>query len=281
LETGSKNGVSFDIDELSNDLHDLDEGERIFYQKSDGSIDGIEIVSHPGTLDYWLDEGIIRDISKVCKKNHAYSHQADCQCGFHIHASKSLFGESILERDLTYLKCVTVIGRTWLDLILPVSRRKLKDLEGWASSYNDLDNPNNIREIKRRNGHYRAINETCQTFELRIFRGTLKCESIYASLEFYDSLIRFCRRAPVEIVMNISIPDLCMELCRDTRYLRNYLISRGIRVSDESDVMSALTDMYHEMNISAYATSVCEIPDTYVSDDISVDLSLEEMIEVE
>ena len=76
------------------------------YCKYDGSIDdGFEIVSHPMTLNYHINEMNWLDIFEKAVDMGYRSHQTHT-CGLHIHVNRSAFGDTYDKQEATIAKIV-------------------------------------------------------------------------------------------------------------------------------------------------------------------------------
>jgi len=75
------------------------------YVKHDGSLtdDGIEIVTHPCSLRYHLEQFPWDEILSSLADYGFRSHDTST-CGLHVHVSRSAFGETSDEQDLTAAK---------------------------------------------------------------------------------------------------------------------------------------------------------------------------------
>lgn len=210
----------------TNAIHEYDPYETKIFMKEDGSLSeaGIEIVSHVATKDFWLNSTIIPDVCDIARQASYKSH--DCgTCGFHIHASRTLFGESQDSQGFTLAKLLMLLDRMWLTTI-KISRRSEYSMNEWCRSYN-LERVDS-NEVASKACHYMIVSITAYTYELRMFRGTLKPESIYAAIEFYDSLIKLAKRLTTEQVLTVRFNDIRPILIKDTKYLDEYLTQRGI-----------------------------------------------------
>jgi len=67
--------------------------ETVAYVKEDGSLHaGIEIVTHPGGIEWHLQEFPWRELCKAAKELGYRSHDAGT-CGLHVHVCKEAFGQ--------------------------------------------------------------------------------------------------------------------------------------------------------------------------------------------
>lgn len=213
-------------DSAARDVLDLGGG-RV-YCKGDGSLnDGFEIVSHPGDLAHHLREMRWADICRTCVDYGFHSHGTDT-CGLHIHVGRVELGESGEARRAVTARLVVLTARLWPELTR-FSRRTENRLRNWAARPElDLDEPD-LDELEtaaldtERQGRYQAVNLTNDsTIEFRLFRGTLRVETMFASLELVSNLCRYamthdteqCRAATFrEIVYQDPRPEL-VDYCR-------------------------------------------------------------------
>ena len=73
--------------------------DTLIYIKSDGSLDdGMEVVSHPMTLDFHLNEMYWEDVMHTAISMGYRSHQTST-CGLHIHVNRESFGDTREEQD--------------------------------------------------------------------------------------------------------------------------------------------------------------------------------------
>lgn len=201
-----------DVDATAQLVEDLGGG-RV-YIKHDGSLDdGFEIVSHPGTLAHHMQEMPWSDLCRACLDDGFRSHDAGT-CGLHIHVGRRQLGQDGLERGQTAAKLTILAARLWPQLVT-FSRRTDGQLERWASRPR-LDLVGTTAEellIAARDtkydGRYQAVNLTnTTTIEFRIFRGTLKRDTIVASLQLVDDLCKYAMAHDVEDCRAASFKDV-------------------------------------------------------------------------
>ena len=158
------------------------------YCKHDGSLnDGFEIVTHPMSLDYHLHEMPWEKITQEAIRLGYYSHQANT-CGLHVHVSRTAFGNSLAEQECVIARILYFVEKHW-DELLKFSRRTPRQLERWASRYGYKDHPLDILDHAKNGdiGRYASVNlENSDTIEFRIFRGTLKYNTLIATLQLVD-----------------------------------------------------------------------------------------------
>ena len=162
-------------------------GASAFFE-NDGSLNnGFEIITQPMGLDkhrelwQWLnDKQAIRGLR---------SHNTST-CGLHVHISRDKLTK------LQVAKIVSFINDPDNEsLIRAVARR-------YAEGYCKIK-VKKIGQSAQSEDRYEAVNITPRkTIEFRIFKGSLKYESVMSAIQFCNSLVDFCGRA------NTSIRDL-------------------------------------------------------------------------
>jgi len=122
-------GVELEIDEGGKDndnarqLKDLANyrDERI-YIKSDGSLNyGMEIVSHPMTLEYHLREMNWESLLEEAIEMGYLSHHTST-CGLHVHVNRNAFGENQSEQEKAIEKILFFVEKYWSE-VFQFSRR--------------------------------------------------------------------------------------------------------------------------------------------------------------
>ena len=185
-------GVELEIDGGTEDCDNADEILRIgnredehIYCKHDGSLnDGFEIVTHPMSLHYHLHHFPWAEVLEKAKSMGYASHQART-CGLHVHVSREAFGEDRDTQETTIARVLYFVEKHWNELLV-FSRRTQQQLDRWAARYGYKDQPQEMMEhVKKGYGNrYTCINLTnADTIEFRIFRGTLKLNTLIATLQ--------------------------------------------------------------------------------------------------
>lgn len=161
---------------LNDLLNDGERGKRVFFER-DGSLNnGFEIISQPMSLPAhrelwsWLRD---RD---ACR--HLLSHNTRT-CGLHVHVNKDNLTQ------LQIAKIVTFINDPANEqLIRAIARR-------YAEGYCKIKQKS-FDSAHQSTDRYEAVNITSQkTIEFRVFKGSLKYESVLAAIEFCNSLVEF------------------------------------------------------------------------------------------
>lgn len=217
-------------------LNNLD-NETTFYLKEDGSLSqGIEITTHPATLEYHLNTFAWSKIVNIVREHNGISHD-NSNCGLHIHFNTNFFGKrDSQENELNSFKLVYLFERFWVKLVR-FSRRDYRSLESWARRYADIkparqsDRIKKIKELKGARLKYYAVNlANRDTIEIRIFKGTLKIETLFATLELVDFLVRFVKQRPITFLRKLKWEQLVGYIQKKTqyKYLMDYLKTREL-----------------------------------------------------
>ncbi len=160
------------------------------YIKKDGSLDcGMELVTHPMTLDYHMERMPWGEILAEARSLGYKSHMAHT-CGLHVHISRKAFGYWHDEQEAAIARLIFFVEKFWPEM-LRFSRRTQEQLNHWAARYGAKLTPTDqLKHVKNSNaGRYVAVNlQNRNTVEIRIFRGTLKLNTLLATLQMINHL---------------------------------------------------------------------------------------------
>ena len=161
------------------------------YCKHDGSLDdGFEMVTHPMTLAYHQAEMPRAAILRKAVQMGYKSHQAGT-CGLHVHVNRNAFGETEARQGAVIARILYFFEKNWEEL-LKFSRRTQHQLNQWAARYGYKDQPKELLDHAKKSAHagrYTSVNLTNKsTIEFRIFRGTLKYNTLIATLQLLDRI---------------------------------------------------------------------------------------------
>ena len=164
--------------------------ERI-YAKHDGSLDaGVELVTYPMSYAYHMNELPWCDILDEARHLGYLSHRANT-CGLHVHVSRDAFGKTRSQQEPCIARILYFVEKHWEEL-LKFSRRTPRQLERWAARYGLKENPADILDHAKKGyhaGRYTCVNlENHDTVEFRIFRGTLKLNTLLATIQMVDRI---------------------------------------------------------------------------------------------
>ena len=189
-------GIELEIDGAGKDSANADEllsianqDEEHIYIKGDGSLDdGMELVSHPMSLEYHKDFCWDKIMHKAVLLGYR-SHQTST-CGLHIHVNRNCFGEEREQQDEVIGRILYFIEHHWNEM-LKFSRRSEYSINRWAARYGFEKTGREIldKAKKGNNGRYAAVNlMNYATIEFRLFRGTLKHNTLIAALELVNAI---------------------------------------------------------------------------------------------
>lgn len=185
----------YSAQDMAGDLLD-DIGREVICCKEDGSLSdgGCEIVTQPMTLKYQFENDVWGRISTICRRHGATSHD-NGDCGLHIHASRRYFNQATgyMDTDDIYAAIERML-QTHRSEWTRFSRRSASSMGRWAAINDSCaygikvgDTPRDKRDKVTKykdSGRYQALNlGNSSTIEFRMFRGTLRLESILASIE--------------------------------------------------------------------------------------------------
>ncbi len=190
-------GVELEIDQGGCDKHtaktllDLaNQKEPLIYIKTDGSLDnGFEIVTHPMTLDYHQNYMPWEALCRKALSLGYYSHKTGTS-GLHVHVNRNSFGNTKLEQEDVISRILHFVETFWNEMLC-FSRRTESQMNRWAARYGRKETPKQTLYHAKNNalGRYACVNLTNRnTIEFRMFRGTLKYNTIIATLQMVDEI---------------------------------------------------------------------------------------------
>ena len=178
-----------DREETAQVLAEMSNDEDLFYIKSDGSLNnGIEVVTHPCTLDFHQNEFGWDELCKTAVGKGARSHDTST-CGIHVHLSRAFF-------TLTEITRFTAFVNVHGDHLKKLARRG-------ASDYSKFKNKNQgTKNLVEQSERYEAVNlYNNNTLEVRIFKGTLKVSTLLACIEVCDAMARFVKTSNISSII--------------------------------------------------------------------------------
>lgn len=212
-------------DELLNIANNDDEH---IYIKSDSSLDdGMEIVTYPMSLEYHKDFCWCSVMKKAVYLGYR-SHQTST-CGLHIHVNRDSLGLDRDEQDEVISRILYFVEHHWNEM-LKFSRRSEYTMNRWAARYGYENSPKAIMDKAKKNcGRYVAVN-LCNyhTIEFRLFRGTLKYNTLMATLELVNKICELAilmdddgisKISWSEFVSGINEPELIQYLKERSLYI--------------------------------------------------------------
>ena len=208
------------------------------YIKSDGSLeDGMEIVTHPMTLDHHKTKMPWEEVMKKAVSLGYKSHKSGT-CGLHIHVNRETFGKTREAQDDAISRVLYFVEHHWNEL-LRFSRRTEAQMNHWAARYGYKSDPKEILDSAKneRKGRYTCVNITnWNTVEFRMFRGTLKYNTLIATLELVNRICNLAVNSDDESIAKISWSDFVTTLNdTDCAELITYLKERRLYVNSPVD----------------------------------------------
>ena len=205
------------------------------YIKHDGSLnEGMEIVTHPMTLDYHKTRMPWAAVMQKALDLGYYSHRAET-CGLHVHVNRDSLGTNSWEQELVVSRILYFVENHWNEL-LRFSRRTKHQLAKWASRYGRKDSPKEIMDVAKHAsaGRYTCVNLTnSDTVEFRIFRGTLKYNTLIATLELVEEICTAAMYYTDEELAELSWTDFVSRLTPGKHQeLITYLKERRLYVNE-------------------------------------------------
>lgn len=198
---------------LNDRINDGDIGKRVFFENDGSLTNGFEIITQPMSLPaqrdlwQWLTEP--KAVANLRSHN-------TTTCGLHVHINRDGLSQIQVARMVTFIndpgneQLVRAIARRYAE---GYCRIKSKTLD------NALDSTD----------RYEAINITGhRTVEFRIFRGSLKYESVIAAVEFAHALSSFSHvfTKAEQLTTDNFLSFVETDMSKDTVMLRSYLNNR-------------------------------------------------------
>ena len=241
-----RNGApKMDADELSDRIDEI-ASDRV-YCKSDASLShGLEIVTHPGTLAHHMYVMHWRQIQRTCEKAGFRSHDTD-NSGLHVHVGRAQLGRTDAERDEVIRK-VQVLFVLYAAELTRFSRRTRSRLEQWAPFRSFGVSPDSIRATDGdtlaswagssvpthaydHDDRYAAVNVLNRaTVEIRIFRGTLKRDTLIAAIQLVSNVFEYARSHTWDELRTSTWADVAA--CKPYKEIVGYMIARGLLDAD-------------------------------------------------
>lgn len=197
------------------------------YTKADGSVPGgFEMVTHPCSLEYH-ESMDYEKVFGICEKHGFKSHDASQSCGLHIHISRDSFFSNAAIGGFIYL------FHKFKPQMVKFSRRKEYDLNRWAKFYDHVsmdaffgDIYNACMQFNRME-RYVAVNlRNTHTVEVRIFRGTLKRDTVVATIQLIDLFMEIVTTMRESEIRSLTWNDI-KELAKK-KELKEYLEKRRL-----------------------------------------------------
>ena len=216
--TGIHLGIELEVEGNKSVLEDI-QSEYLYFKK-DGSLnDGFEIVTHPMTYDFLINNKIFEKTLKTLRTNKCKAFNTST-CGMHIHISKEHF------TSLHLYKVLKLVYENEC-LMLSLAQRKKEHAEHWASfNGNNTDNEKlRLAKNKYKSGRYEAINlSNTNTIEFRFLKANLLTERFYKNIELILAIIEFSKNASVKSINAKSFMNFIEANKKQYKYLYCYCL---------------------------------------------------------
>lgn len=234
-----------DAAELSDRIDEI-ASDRV-YCKSDCSLShGLEIVTHPGTLAHHMYVMHWRQIQRTCEKAGFRSHDTE-NSGLHVHVGRAQLGSTDAERDETIRK-VQVLFVMYAAELTRFSRRTRSRLDQWAPFRSFGVSPESIRATDGdtlaswarssvpttaydHDDRYAAVNVLNRaTVEIRIFRGTLKRDTLIAAIQLVSNVFEYAMDHTWDAIRTSTWAGVAAY--KPHKEIVGYMIARGLLDAD-------------------------------------------------
>lgn len=224
------------------DLVDTLNADMYWLTKDSSLNDGVEVTSMPCTLEEHISSGLWKSVGE-CAREHGFVSHNSGNCGLHVHINRDFFGKNRKVQDAAAYKITRVLQRFERQFTLFARRENNR----WCKYKTDANydkppmKPRGVLEKAEHlannygRDHSRALNmQHSATFEIRIFRGTLKTETLYASLALVQGLAIYTKTHGESSCEHVSWYDLMNAIIESTddetarTSLVSYLTLKGL-----------------------------------------------------
>jgi len=199
---------------IHNLVNDGEFHKNIFIERDGSLSNGFEMITHPMSLPAHRELWSFLQDKEAIKGLRSHN---TTTCGLHVHVSRN--GLSSLQ----IAKIVTFVNSPCNEQIIRAVARR------YADGYCKIKSKG-IGESAKSNDRYEAVNITPgKTIEFRIFKGSLKYESVVSAIEFSHALTEFCKPSVTSIkdLTTEKFLDFCAkELPEETKIMRPYIAAR-------------------------------------------------------
>ena len=167
------------------------------------------------------------------------SHQTST-CGLHIHVNRNCFSENRDTQDEVISRMLYFVEHHWNEM-LKFSRRSEYSMNRWAARYGFEKTGREILDKAKKggNGRYAAVNlMNYSTIEFRLFRGTLKYNTLIAALELVNAICDLAISLTDEGIANMSWSEFVGTLTEPEliQYLKERRLYINETIENEEDM---------------------------------------------
>ena len=165
------------------------------YMKYDGSLDaGFEVVTHPHTLEEYHTNFDWSFLSTLVSGNFVSWNNSNC--GFHVHISRKAFdAPSGYQAEVSHKMRFTKFIYDNQYQVERIAGRKANDYASFGDKGQIL---NKVLHGDQRNGRYEVVNVyNDHTYEIRIFKGSLRKARLLSNIEFVHAVCEYTRNMKI------------------------------------------------------------------------------------
>ena len=201
---------------------DSDE-EDLIYSTHDGTVQ-IELDTMPCSLEFHKNKMNYKELFKYLDELGYKGHDCDC-AGLHIHANRSYLGDTTLLQQLTISKILYIIEK-FNDQICVIARRN-NDYSKFVGKGKLEDSVVELYGRYKNIGKKVALNlEHRNTIEFRMFKSTLKPETLLLTFEFVKDIIDFAKSINIEKIECIQWDDIMSTFSNELRSYYNTRLNK-------------------------------------------------------
>ncbi|MEE5994892.1 MAG: hypothetical protein V3G42_16960 [Oscillospiraceae bacterium] len=173
------------------------------------------------------------DILKAAIHQGYLSHQTNT-CGLHIHVNRDAFGDTEEEQEDVISRILYFVEHHWNEMV-KFSRRTEINLNRWAARFGYEPTPFQVMsKAKSSYGRYYAVNLcNAKTIEFRLFRGTLKLNTLLATLQLVDRICSIAINWEDDDLQALSWSEFVSHI--EAPELIQYLKERRLYVNEETN----------------------------------------------
>ena len=232
---GAEIEVAGDTDYADGFLEIMGDDEELLYLKSDSSVDGFEIVTHPMSRAFIYEnfKDKLKEGMSYLKENDFSAHN---KAGIHIHVSTKAITQEMYRKLLIMMYPRNKkVRNVWL----AITQRKQYNMEHWSSmdlsrdrkrEYYGLSKDREADDMYIKPIHsprYTAMNcNNSNTVEFRIFNSNLRIERIMKNYEVIFALLDFVKTNKMPTLNNYF--KFIFENRARYTYLADFLIEKDI-----------------------------------------------------
>ena len=191
-------------------------------------------MTHPMSPEYHAQKMPWRELLAKALDMGYLSHKTTT-CGLHIHCNRDAFGKYEYQQEEKIGRVVYFLEKHWCEPV-NFSRRTTEALERWAARYATISQTTKEtyeKAKRKRMGRYVALdlgNE--DTIEFRLFRGTLRYDTLIATLQLVELICNLAICSTDEELERLSWSEFVLKIPEDKRELIQYLKIRRLYVNE-------------------------------------------------